>query len=107
MKQIHFWLPALLLSVLLCASCVSTHRVEQEIVCTTNDDIVDTLFLNFTDMEDELCEISIRRNDLEFSGREIVTNGQVWFDIRNFPAGRYAVWIKIGGKFIRKTFNKI
>ena len=107
MKKVHCLVFALAASAFVCFSCSVSKWTEGETLCHTNDQIVDTLFLTFQDMEDEVCEVQIKRNDVNFTGREVVTGAQVFFDIRSFPAGYYTAWIKIGGKFIRKTFTKL
>lgn len=107
MKKVHCLVSALAAAAFLCFSCSVSKWTEGDALCRTNDRIADTLFLNFQDMEDEVCEVRIKRYDVDFTGSETVTGGQVFFDIRSFPAGYYTAWIKIGGKVIRKTFTKL
>lgn len=74
--------------------------------CVINQVVTDTLFIKFKDAEDEMVFVRIQRNDIDFTGREQVADGQVYFDIRSFPSGYYTLWIKVGPEFVCKRFFK-
>ena len=69
-----------------------------------NNPVRDTLFIHLKNFEDEWVNVRIKTNDTEFTGRDQVTNGQVFFDIRHLPTGSYIVWIEFGSYYFPQHF---
>lgn len=97
MKRMNVLFCQLFLLVLL--FFVSCHTAElpafaRNNACVNNP-VRDTLFITLRDYEDQWVNVRIKSNDTDFTGRDQVTNGRVWFDIGRLPTGYYTVRIEV------------
>ena len=49
--------------------------------------------------EDQLCKVEIKSTGANFTASDYVRGGEVKFDMRNMPQGRYMVYLRVGDIF--------
>lgn len=49
--------------------------------------------------EDQLCKVEIKSTGANFTASDYVREGEVKFDMRNIPQGRYMVYLRVGDIF--------
>ena len=88
------WVLFVFVALFLCGCAVTLPDFAKD-NAAVNNPVRDTLFVNLRDYEDEWVSVRIKSNDTDYMGREQVTDGRAWFDIRRLATGYYTVWIEV------------
>ena len=87
--------------------CSVGNQVGKDVSARINNPITDTLFITLPEgYDDETCTITIHDVRVNYSGRDIVQDNKIWFDVRHLPSGTYLVWIKVGDLYFSRRFVK-
>lgn len=106
-KQSAMLVVAFVLFLMAMTRCNVGNQVGKDVSARINNPITDTLFITLPEgYDDETCTITIHDVRVNYSGRDIVQDNKIWFDVRHLPSGTYLVWIKVGDLYFSRRFVK-
>lgn len=106
-KQSAMLVVAFVLFLMAMTRCSVGNQVGKDVSARINNPVTDTLFITLPEgYDDETCTITIHDVRVNYSGRDIVQDNKIWFDVRHLPSGTYLVWIKVGDLYFSRRFVK-